>query len=911
MSQNHLPAPTNGSPPSSFRQRVNARREALKARVRAFLARSEIQIFLATVFGVASVALALVGSQISPFELRDPNAPIEIPEEAVEESPPELGALPKDDAFGPSLGLFPEAPPIDVVGGRASQDIRATHNFKRIEMESVDAEQRRREAIQRVHPIWVIDPGASVEINTRVAGAFTLMRTPMCNRVPRAIWDEESELSEEAFAAQETQRIRQCVQRGLDADSLSASERRAAACDAAMLTQIRERLRVSEFSEETCHAIATEGATLGMQLALQNYISFLMMAPVVESQAALQALEAAVDPSKPVAEQGFRLTLSHQAELSQADDTQTGIVTDLSLFQHLDQVREAARLGTGAVLDLPDGSRAGDALRHVAASLVQHNTTFDAERTQSARDAAVEGFTHAYEARLFHRGELILGKDGVITGEVAETLAQMNATAPRVVSVWWEAFALSLLLLLGGATIWLLTRDAGLAWSTRDITMMGLVLLVQVALVRAGFELSDLSLRLNENVTMASAILAAIPFAAGSLVVKTLTSTRNALVFTVLSALLVAAISDYEFAWFACALVPGAVAAAMNVGETRERMLAAGAAASGAIFVLVIAFGARGMLDGAGSIVVASLATLIGFIVTSLLVLSLPAIIEFTFGYLTPQTMQELASTQHSLRSVLGQASGTLIHSDAVANLTSNAAKAIGANAQLAHVGALYHDIGKTKAPQYFGENNIFPNVHDTLSARESAKHIIAHVTDGIEFAKRNRLPEEIIDFIRTHHGTMLVRHFYNTTCNVEGEANVDPNDFRYPGPKPSTKETAICLMADGLEAAVRANPDKSHDRIAATVRKMLDDITRDGQLDESGLTFAEVKRIEESFIATLKSMHHSRPVYATKVESTPPDAQAIAALALPTSTPDAATTPDAGTAGDAPDIPDAPERGE
>lgn len=890
---------------------MNARLAAFKERVRDFLARSEIQLFLASVFGLASIAIALGGSQIAPFELRDANAPVEQQEKAPLASPHERGALPKDAPFAPSMGAYPEAPPLDVIGGRASRDIRATHNFKRIEMESVDAEQRRREAIQRVHPIWVFDPGASVEINTRVAGAFTLMRTPLCNRVARSIWDEDSELSEDEFAAQETQRIRQCVQRGLDADTLSAKERKAAACDAAMLTQIRDRLRVSEFTEETCNAIATEGATLAIQLALQNYISFLMMAPVVENQAALRSLEETIEPTKPVAEHGFRLMLSHQGELTRADDAQTSIVTDLELYQHVVQVREAARSGTAAVLDLPDGSRAGDALRNLAATLVHHNTTYDAERTEAARVAAVESITHAYEARIFHRGELILAQDGTITGEIAETLAQMSATAPRVVSVWWEAFALALLLLLASATIWLLTRDAGMAWSTRDITMMGLVLVVQVALVRFGFYLSDFSFLENENVTMSFAILAAIPFAAGSLVVKTLTNTRNALVFTMLSAVLVAAISSYEFAWFACSLVSGAVAAAaLSTGETRKRMLGAGAAASAAIFVLVIAFGARGMLDGAGSIFVASLAALIGFIVTSLFVLSLPAIIEFIFGYMTPQTMQELASTAHPLRRILAQAPGTTIHSDSVADLASRAAESIGANALLAHVGAIYHDIGKTRAPQYFGENNIIPNVHDNLSSRESAKRIIAHVPDGIEIAKRHRLPEEIIEFIRTHHGTMLVRHFYNTTCNEEGETNVDADDFRYPGPKPSTKETAICLMADGLEAAVRANPDKSHERIAQTVKKMLDDITRDGQLDESGLTFAEVKLIEESFIATLKSIHHSRPVYASKVETTP-----VPAPGLSTTTPqDAPNTPDAAAtpgADGADGAANTPERGE
>lgn len=857
---------------TALRPKPISRLEALKARLQRFLARKEIQLLLVVLFGVASMWIALYGDRIQPFQVLSDDEVALLQAQQKDTEAEDLPILPKRTDYVTAPQQRERHP--DTVGGPASRDIQATHTFKRIAMGSYDIEARRRDASARVHPIWTYDPTVAVDINTRVLFSFNLLRSALCNeiiRVDDATPDKEATTGDEtetADAAKDQQRVRQCAQRGLSEGMLSKSERVTIGCNAAMLNRLRDRLQFPELSEKTCQSIVENGASIEMQRALQNYISDLMLDPIVADETQYAQLEQAVAPLRPATERGFRLIRRAETQTDKGHgDLLAGVITDITNFHTLARVQEMARSGTDVQLETSGAGSSVEHLRELAAVLIQPNTAFDTVHTNAAREQAMGRIINDYEAQTYHRGEVILPQGGIITGEIAETITQMNLTAPKVVSVWWEAFSLAIVLGLVILSIWWLSRDSAAIWSTRDITMMGLVLVVQIGLIRLGFFLSDLVSLDRETQTLSVAILAAMPFAAGSLIVKTLTTTRNAVAFTLLNAILVASMADYEFTWFACALVSGCIAApALGTAERRGNVVRGAAAASGVVMLLVIAFGARGLMDGALNIVMASAAALIALIATSVVALSIPFMIEIVFRYMTPSTLHELASTAHPLRLQMNTAPGTMMHSDAVAELTSAAASAINANALLARVGAIYHDVGKTRAPEFFGENNIIPNPHDEISYRESAKRIIAHVSDGVELARRYSLPEEIIDFIRTHHGTMAVKHFYNRACKDEGTENVDMNEFRYPGPLPSTKETAICLMADGLEAAVRANPDKSPETIAATVRRMLGDISQEGQLSESGLTLAEVQMIEKSFIQTLRAIHHSRPVYQPAV---------------------------------------------
>ena len=239
---------------------------------------------------------------------------------------------------------------------------------------------------------------------------------------------------------------------------------------------------------------------------------------------------------------------------------------------------------------------------------------------------------------------------------------------------------------------------------------------------------------------------------------------------------------------------------------------------------------------------------------------------EKIFHFISSITLVELTDiNSHLLLSLAEKAPGTFQHSMQVSNLASEAAKTIGANALLVRTGALYHDIGKMANPQYYTENQQgMANPLSSMDPKEAAQLIIAHVTEGEQIARKNRLPEVIINFILTHHGTSLTRYFYNTYCNAHPNEEVDKTLFQYPGPKPTTKEAAIVMMADAIEARSRSIEDFSEKSIAELVDQMIDTQIADGQFSETQLSFKDVEDIRRVFKARITAMNHHRISYPT-----------------------------------------------
>ena len=239
---------------------------------------------------------------------------------------------------------------------------------------------------------------------------------------------------------------------------------------------------------------------------------------------------------------------------------------------------------------------------------------------------------------------------------------------------------------------------------------------------------------------------------------------------------------------------------------------------------------------------------------------------EKIFHFISSITLVELTDiNSHLLLSLAEKAPGTFQHSMQVSNLASEAAKTIGANALLVRTGALYHDIGKMANPQFYTENQQgMANPLSSMDPKEAAQLIIAHVTEGEQIARKNRLPEVIINFILTHHGTSLTRYFYNTYCNAHPNEEVDKTLFQYPGPKPTTKEAAIVMMADAIEARSRSIEDFSEKSIAELVDQMIDTQIADGQFSETPLSFKDVEDIRRVFKARITAMNHHRISYPT-----------------------------------------------
>ena len=238
-------------------------------------------------------------------------------------------------------------------------------------------------------------------------------------------------------------------------------------------------------------------------------------------------------------------------------------------------------------------------------------------------------------------------------------------------------------------------------------------------------------------------------------------------------------------------------------------------------------------------------------------------IIERLFHFTSNVTLVELSDINSPLlRRLSEEAPGTFQHSMQVSMLASEAARAIGANTQLVRTGALYHDIGKLEGPIFFTENQHGVNPHTGLDPETSAKRIIAHVTDGLALASKNKLPDVIKDFIAQHHGKGVTRYFYNTAVNESGGKPVDKSKFQYPGPNPQAKETAILMMADAVEAASRSLKDYSPESIDTLVDKIIDQQAADGLFRESPISFRDVETVKESFKKRLATIYHTRVAY-------------------------------------------------
>lgn len=238
-------------------------------------------------------------------------------------------------------------------------------------------------------------------------------------------------------------------------------------------------------------------------------------------------------------------------------------------------------------------------------------------------------------------------------------------------------------------------------------------------------------------------------------------------------------------------------------------------------------------------------------------------LIEQVFGFTTSVTLIELSNVNTPLiRRMAKEAQGTFVHSLQVGNLAAEVAAAIGARVQLVRTAALYHDLGKMLNPAYFTENQGGLNPHDQLSEERSAEIIISHVTEGLRLAEKHGIPRLIREFIPTHHGRSMVKYFYIQACNKHGQENVDPEAFTYPGRNPFTREQAILMMADAIEASSRSLPEYTEEKITALVHRIIDAQVENGNFRECPITFKDINDAKRVFADSLKTIYHTRIAY-------------------------------------------------
>lgn len=356
-----------------------------------------------------------------------------------------------------------------------------------------------------------------------------------------------------------------------------------------------------------------------------------------------------------------------------------------------------------------------------------------------------------------------------------------------------------------------------------------------------------------------------VPFAAIPVVILVFFDSRIAIFSLIVTVMLSALVSVFPFSFIFMELAAGLTAALSIHTLTRRSQLLRTALLTFVAYTIsyvIVDLITEGTLSPFEWRIIGAFA--INSVILSF-VYFLVFIIERMYGFTSTVTLVELSDINSPLlRRLAEEAPGTFQHSMQVSTLAAEAARAVGANTQLVRTGALYHDIGKLDSPIFFTENQHGINPHTGLNPETSAQKIISHVTSGLALAQREKLPEMIRNFISEHHGRSVARYFYNTAVNANNDPDhpVDKAKFTYPGPNPQSRETAILMMADAVEAASRSLPEYTPEAISALVDRIVDTQVKEGLLNESPISFRDIQTIKDTFKKRLSTIYHSRVAY-------------------------------------------------
>lgn len=510
-------------------------------------------------------------------------------------------------------------------------------------------------------------------------------------------------------------------------------------------------------------------------------------------------------------------------------------------------------------------------VQELAGLFIQPNVSFGSEETNKRRDTAKENVKSVILK--IDAGEIIIRGGARYEPRHVIILEGIRKEKEKA-SAPLEAAGIILLIILVILSTYYFAERYIKKFAPRktDLYFIGSVLILILAILKLSLGIGS---ALHDSIGIdipRAAFNYAIPVAGAAMLIRFILNSETALIFSVVLSIFAGIFVENDLNYTAFCLI-SSVAAASSIAyaDKRSSIMRAG------IYTSVInIFAAIGIhLVNAGSITESLglmnfvwyiLFAILGGMSCSIFVMVITPVAEMFFGYTTDIKLLELANLNHPLlRELVIRAPGTYHHSHLVGILAESAAEAIGANPLLARVAAYYHDIGKIRKPLYFTENmRETESRYDKLSPHMSALIISSHVKDGIELAREYKVPERIVDMIPQHHGTKMISFFYEKAKELADPAleKLDEKDFRYPGPKPQTREAGILLLADAVEAAVRALKEKSPARVQQTVEDMINKSFTEAQLDECDLTLRNLYTIAKAFTKILMGIYHQRIEY-------------------------------------------------
>ena len=774
--------------------------------------------------------------------------------------------------FAPGLFAKPVAYPDSLLGQTAVSDVRSPGDYN-IE-DTVSTESKRREAERAVNPIYEAHLRLTADIQRRVDVAFKKMQSLIVDFIiARVVVPDELAQKAPKTAAKNAQKPP--TPPNADPAVYEAEKRKerleqaTANIDAYFSRITKDDDLNDELKTLVLSARAEFNRDLQAVLSEEDFLDLYSYYFSAEMNEALKKLVSEVMTRRIVVEKelmeksqnGEIIIIPAGEPLSKASEYQ---LRDLNSILDYRKVREVLWHYTAYLSDL--GERQRGVLLRLAEKLISPNLTYNRELTQSRRNAAREAIRPVIIP--VRKGEMIIREHERYEERHLALLrgieTEIMLVSPVIAWLGYAGFFLLMILAFhhfGQRNIRKYNPEPKDLFLFSLLVLLFLFLLKGVGVVASALEASFP--KLGPEI-----YYLAIPVAAGAAMLRIVINSETAYLFAAFIAVLFGMQANLSFFGFVYALVTGLIAAdAVGKCEARATLFFAGIKAA-VVGVLLVATHLLigGRLSGSNALPYLVAAACSG-LATGIVLTGMTPVIEFLFNYTTDIKLLELSNLNHPLlKKLIVQAPGTYHHSILVGSLVENAASSIHANPLLARVAAYYHDIGKVKTPQYFVENQSDgPNPHDSLSPSMSVLILHSHVKEGVELARRYNLGRKITDIIAQHHGTNLIRYFYHKAKEQKaegGKLSDSERDFRYPGPKPQTREAGLVMLADSVEAAVRSLDDPTPERVQLLVQKVINSIFRDGQLNECELTLKGLHEIARSFTQVLIGIYHNRPNY-------------------------------------------------
>jgi cyclic-di-AMP phosphodiesterase PgpH len=734
--------------------------------------------------------------------------------------------------------------PFYQLGDIATQNIKAKRDFLIEDREA--SSKKREEAVRQAAVVYDLDENVLQRSQERLQAAFQAMREDTPG--PRQALEKGEEQRAESSAA----------------GPVWWSNFDTAAPGEEFLGKKKEFEAILGFqvSEQVFSLLLQRQFTKGIEQRIAPLLKWTFEQGVVASRAAL--------PQGQGERILIRKALSWEDRLS--GPTQA--------FQDLDETRRLIRIQA-----LDDKGDAGEiiAIVALATQLVQPNLLFNLKETEQSREDA---YASAKPVFLRVMKNEMLVRDGQRIGP--EELLKLRGQ-DQGKSYGHRLLAFATLFLFSGLFIWVFANVATRHFpshllQSKDFLFLGIVLIFMLGLgsftIWLGDSIGETSVGMSSKT-----LIYAIPISAGAMIACLFFGITLALIFSLLLCVFAGLLFGKDLGLFLYFLI-GSFVAAHGVCPCRNRIIPIKAGLLvGCSNVVLIVLGA--LLQEQWAFFHAMTNVFFGFfggILAGILVTGFTPLAELVFGYTTDIRLLELATMdQPLLQELMMQAPGTYHHSIIVGNMVETAAQSIGANSLLAKVAAYYHDIGKIRKPVYFIENQFdCENRHEKLAPSMSSLILISHVKEGVELARQHRLGRAIIDIISQHHGTSLISFFYMKAQDLRQKGRtskgtelppLDVDDYRYPGPKPQTKEAGLVMLADVVEAACRSLNDPTSARIQGMVNRLINNVFSDGQLGQCELTLKDLHRIAKHFNQILATVHHRRieyPVVCTNGKGKP-----------------------------------------